>query len=112
MKLENAQLLSEESKRIARIYSNPARRLNLNKETFSIKKIIPLSESVAVTIFEKNPSKKNSLCVFFFVQGNDNQGFWLNFFPTDSHVLGMLKAGELLQKIEAYNFQFNFEEEK
>jgi hypothetical protein len=87
-------------------FSNPNRELNTNKETFKFYDIKPLSDSVAVVTLQKNTGKKTN-AIFFYIKN-----YWIYFFPTDSHELGMwnylLKSNR--EKIETENFEKNFEE--
>ena len=90
---------------VAKIFSNPDRACNGNKEIFTVHKIIPMSESVAICIFEKIPTGKKALCVLYYVNGGE--GYWSYFFPTDSHVLGLKDIGTYLHEVEVFNFERN-----
>ena len=105
MRKELVESLKRRVSEIAVAMSNPDRDKNPGKEIFKIHQIIPTSESSAVAIFEKLPSHKLALCTLFFI--NAGESFWLNFFPTDSHFLGMRKLESLMQEVEVGNFDKN-----
>lgn len=104
-----AAKLKNKAEEVARRFSNPARQLNSNNETFEVGIIKPLSETVAVVFFNKNTGKK-AVAVFYLV--NYDGGSWFYFFPTDSHVLGFRKLEKVLQDVEELNFPHNFTEVK
>jgi hypothetical protein len=105
MNKEIVQKLHSKVKEVATVFSNPERSLNFNKEIFSVDKIIPLSEFSAVVKYRKIPSEK--LALVFFVYINGGEGFWMYFFPSDSHVRGMELVGKYLQEVEIENFNKN-----
>ena len=107
MRKEIALLLKQKADEVAKIYSNPNRALNNQKETFIVAKIVPLSENTAGVIFDK-ASGKQALCFFYWINGGT--GWWSYFFVTDSHVLGMQRIGKLLARVESENFAYNFED--
>lgn len=84
---------------VAKAFSNPERELNTNNELFSVESIKPLSENTAVTIFKKLPTEKKAMAFFFYVKN-----YWMYFFPTDGHVLGMDSLKEELRNVEQYNY--------
>ena len=89
---------------IANKYSNPNREKNGNNETFSLNKIIPLSEYTAVAFFNKS-SEKQALAFLYYVSYQD--GYWGYFFLKESHVFGMSKITKYLQEVEEFNFPKN-----
>uniref|UniRef100_A0A6M3XXX4 Uncharacterized protein n=1 Tax=viral metagenome TaxID=1070528 RepID=A0A6M3XXX4_9ZZZZ len=89
---------------IAEKYSNPDREKNGNNETFSLNKIVPLSEYTAVAFFNKS-SEKQALAFLYYVEFQD--GYWGYFFLKESHVFGMSKIVKYLQEIEEFNFPRN-----
>lgn len=105
MNKEIVQKLQLKAKDVANIFSNPERQLNFNREIFSVEKIIPLSEYTAIVKYRKLPSDK--LAVAFFIWINGGEGFWMYFFPSDSHVRGMELVGRYLQEVEVENFGKN-----
>jgi len=105
MNKDIALKLSAKAKEIAENFSKPDREFNINKETFQVEKIIPLSEKTAVVKFLKSSGKK-ALAFLYWINMND--GSWQYFIPTESHVFGMLKLSKYLQEIEEYNYPKNF----
>ena len=90
---------------VAKTFSNPDRACNGNKEIFTVNKIIPMSESVAVCIFDKIPSGKKAIAVLYYVNGGD--GYWSYFFPTYDHLSGFSRVEKQLHDIEVFNFDRN-----
>jgi len=80
---------------------------NTLKEEFKIDKVIPLSEHVAVAIFDKTQGKK-ALAVFYLWFEDTEKPKWFYFLPTDSHTLGLAKLPKFLEGIEKHNFKYNF----
>jgi hypothetical protein len=105
MRKDLVESLWVKARDIARVFSNPERALNNNREVFSVLEIVPMSESVAVVIFSKMPTNKKALAVCVYINGGD--GYWQYFFPTDSHVLGLKHLDEELHKVELFNFDKN-----
>ena len=67
MKKEYALKLSAKAKEVAELFSNPKRAFNVNKETFELSEIIPISESTAIGIYLKNTGKK-AFAFFYMVK--------------------------------------------
>jgi len=109
MNKDVALKLSAKAREIAENFSKPDREFNLNKETFQVEKIIPLSERTAVVKFFKSSGKK---AIAFLYYINMKNGSWQYFIPTESHVFGMMKLPQYLQEIEEYNYPKNFYTEK
>ena len=101
MKKEVIKKLIARSKELAKSFSNPERTNNINKEVFAVEKIIPLSETTAVTIFKKNTNKK-AIAVFIYI--NSGEGYWISFFPTYDTILGLTKIYDYINYIEQHNF--------
>lgn len=105
MKKEVAKKLLWKIKECVKIFSNPDCAFNVNNETFDFDDIFPLSDSVALVTLKKNTDKKTNV-LFFYVKD-----YWIYFFPTDSHELGMwnylLKSNR--EKVESENFDKNFD---
>lgn len=106
MKKEIASKLSLKAKEVASKFSRTDRQGNFNSETFSVHDIKPLSEYTACVYFLKNTGKQG---VAFFYYINQGDGYWQYFFPSDSHILGMEKFGELKMKVEFDNWGKNEE---
>lgn len=102
MKKQDALELKSFAKEIARRYSIKDREKNFNDETFEIFKIIPLSEMTAIVIFDKSSGKK--AIAFFFIKKDK----WDYFFPTDSHIIGMMLFSKYKERIEKENWEINF----
>ena len=94
--------LKSKAEEIAKNFSNPERDFNHTGEIFSVKSIKPLSENTAIVTFEKIPTNKLAVAFLFYVKE-----YWMYFFPTDSHILGMDSLGEELRRVEEYNFKLN-----
>lgn len=101
-----AQSLSSRATEIASIYSDPARTHN-PVEKFDVEKILPLSEFTAAVVFRKNTEKR--VVGFFYYVRTGSGGRWYDFFPTDSHIIGMASFGRLKQEIEETNYPKNFD---
>ena len=86
-------------------FSNPDRQFNTTKETFKVGKIKPLSENTAALHFNKS-SGKIGVAFFYYIRASN--GRWEYFFPSDSHIIGMSKMGDILHDVELYNFDKNF----
>lgn len=83
-------------------FSNPDRENNVNKETFRVASITPLSESAAAVIFLKNTGKR-AAAFYYLIKDK-----WRYFFPTDSHILGMERFAAFKDRVEAGNWKHNF----
>ena len=101
-----AKSLYDKATDVAFYFSNPDREFNISKETFKVGKIKPLSDLTAAVHFNKTSGKVG---VAFFYWVKSNGGHWKYFFPTDSHILGMVKMGDVLHDVELLNFDKNFE---
>lgn len=106
MNKEVALKLSAKAKEIAERYSLPNREFNVTNETFTLNKIIPLSEKTAVAIFDKS-SRKRAIAFLYWI--NMAGGSWQYFIPTESHAYGMVKIQKHLQEVEEYNYPVNFQ---
>ena len=103
MRKDTFENLIVEAQKVAEYFSNPERELNHNKEIFEIEKVVPLSEQVGAVIYKKNTGLR-ALTIFLLVnKGTITRTSWFNFFPTDSHVLGLLKVVDLKSDVEAVN---------
>ena len=85
-------------------FSNPNRDCNHNQETFKCNDITPLSDSVAMVTLQKNTGKECT-ALFFYIKD-----YWIYFFPTDSHELGMYYylSNNYRTHLENFNFDKNF----
>lgn len=107
MKRDVAIKLKETATEIERIFSDPNRKFNTLKETYTLDKIEVLSEYTAALIFKKNTGKK-ALVFAYHTMAQD--GKWQYFFPKESHTVGMSKVGELLNQVEQHNYSFNLKD--
>ena len=105
MTKEVAHKLDRAASEAAKVFSNPNRPLNPG-ESFRVAKVRPLSENTAAVCFKKS-TNKTSLAFFYYV--NTGGGQWRYFFVTYQHIAGMKQVEELLAKVEAFNYQHNFE---
>ena len=89
-------------------FSDSKRERNRNGEVFKCVNVVLLSESMALVTFEKSGGKHSS-CWFFFVKD-----YWIYFFPTDSHELGVFNyfINKYRLFLEGFNFDKNFKVEK
>lgn len=99
--------LKDFAEAIAERYSKPAREGNGNKETFSVKNIIPSSDHTATVIFEKNTGKQAAF-FFYYINRGMSKG-WKYFVPTDSHIMGFRAFEYHKLELERDNFKFNFD---
>lgn len=97
--------LQSKAKDIANNFSNPDRIYDGNKETFIIEKIIPLSESVAIIIFDKTPTGKKAIALCTYI--NSGEGYWQYCFPTYDHIAGWSRVDKYLHDVEVHNFEKN-----
>jgi hypothetical protein len=89
---------------VAARYSNTNREKNFNGESFEVCEYLILSEHVAGVVFEKSTGKK-AIAFFYYLPAKDS---WNYFFPTDSHILGMIEFAKYKSQIEIGNMKFNF----
>ncbi len=89
--------LKKKGEEVALIYSNPSRAMNINKETFVLEEIRPLSETTAIMLFKKNNGKK-AMSFAYYVNGR-----WLDFFPSESHAIGMQRMAQELLSVDEFN---------
>lgn len=107
MNKEIAQKLEQKAGEIAEAFSNTDREYNHANERFEVEKIIPASEKTAFVVFRKEPSKKYGLAFLYYLKDPKN-GYWQYFFPSESHLYGMLKLKAMMQVVEEYNYPKNF----
>jgi len=105
---DSAIKLKAFAQEIADRFSHKDREKNFNKEDFHVHKITVLSDTTASIIYLKEPSKKFAAAFMYYV--NSSGGNWHYFFPTDSHVSGMLNFKDTLLAVERANFPRNFDE--
>jgi hypothetical protein len=87
--------------------SNPDRPKNYARETFKVMRIKPLSDFTAVVLYQKIQSEK-LVAAFFYYYNVGNNPRWENFFPTDSHIIGMEAFGEYKRIVEDRNYWKNW----
>jgi|TARA_R100001460_G_scaffold70511_1_gene111163 hypothetical protein len=101
-----AKELDSFAKEVESRFSRKDREGNFNKESFSIKEVIPTSDFTATVIFEKNTGK---LAAFFFYYINKGMSKgWKYFVPTDSHIAGMRGFEYYKMQVERSNYKKNF----
>jgi len=91
---------------VARRFSKPNREGNVSKETFEIYEIIPTSDHTAVVFFKKDTDKLG-MGFFYYINKGMSKG-WKYFFPTDSHVVGMMACHYYKLECERLNYAKNF----
>ena len=109
MNKEKAIKLNDYAVEVAQMYSRKDRANNYNGEDFDVHSITVLSDTTAVTYFKKSPGDK--LAAAFMYWTNGSGGRWNYFFPTDSHVIGMVNFKDKLLAVERNNFPLNFEDQ-
>jgi len=105
MKKTVAIQLWDKIRELESVFSDPSREFNTCGESFKCINVVPLSESVALVTLEKD-SGKHSHALFFYVKN-----YWIYFFPTDSHEMGMFNylANGYRVCLEDFNFDKNFD---
>lgn len=98
--------LNEYVNKVAQRFSHPNREGNGSNETFKVHEIIPTSDQTAVVFFMKNTGKIG-MAFFYYINKGVSQG-WKYFFPTDSHITGMLATNFYKLECERKNFDKNF----
>ena len=107
MKSEIGRLLIKSAKEKGEKYSNPDRPQNYTQETFTLRKIIPLSDEIAWVYYEKRKGNMARALAIWTNRGKVNGKLlngWTIFFPSDSHMLGLSKVNNHEYEIEEYNF--------
>ena len=96
--------LKQKIRELEKQFSNPDREYNHNSETFKCINITPLSDTVALATIEKNTGKHCN-ALFFYIKN-----FWIYFFPTDGHELGMYNylSNNYRYHLEGFNYDKNF----
>ena len=105
MKKTLVKKLNDRALEVEWMYSQKDREYNHNNESFKLHKIKPLSESVAVAIYKKIPTKKIAIACFYWVNGSGGRGEY--FFPTYDHCVGFERIKNILYDTEEYNFDKN-----
>jgi hypothetical protein len=91
--------LQEQAIKFAEFFSDPDRKKNYGKETYTIDDIYPLSGDSAAIVYKRHPTGKKAV-VFGYYMGER----WHLFFPTDGHVLGMETFWKFKQLVENHNW--------
>mgnify|MGYP003133193238 CR=1 FL=1 len=92
---------------VAQRFSKKDREGNYNKEDFKVYEVIPTSDHTAVVFFKKS-TKKLGMGFFYYINRGYSKG-WKYFFPTDSHVVGMMACHYYKLEVERYNSTKNFQ---
>ena len=100
MKKDTVFKLKDKIGELERQFSNPDREYNKSNEVFTFHNVTPLSDSVALVTVKKNTGKMANV-LFLYVKN-----YWIYFFPTDSHELGIFNY--LNNKYRLYLEDFNF----
>ena len=109
MNKELATKLNEKALLIAERFSKNNREGNVNNENFEIKEIITTSDHTAVVYFKKNTGKIG-MAFFYYITKGMSKG-WKYFFPTDSHINGMMSILYYKLDIERNNYKHNFKKQ-
>lgn len=105
MKKDTAKKLMKKIEECEVHFSNTERDCNYNNDSYEHSEIIILSEATALVKFRKK-SGKESYAIFFYIKN-----YWIYFFLTDSHELGMWNfiKGKYRVELEKHNFPHNFD---
>jgi hypothetical protein len=79
---------------------------NVSNEIFKVHEIIPTSDQTAVVFFIKDTGKLG-MAFFYYINKGMSKG-WKYFFPTDSHITGMMASHYYKLKCERKNWDKNF----
>jgi len=101
-----AKELNEFANTVAERFSQKDREGNYNKEDFKVYEVIPTSDQTAVVFFKKS-TKKLGMGFFYYISRGQSKG-WKYFFPTDSHVVGMMACHYYKLEVERENYKHNF----
>ena len=102
-----AQSLGKAAQEVANNFSHKNREGNYNDETFIVHEIIPTSDQTAVVFFKKN-TRKLGMGFFYYINKGYSKG-WKYFFPTDSHITGMMTTQFYKLEVERTNYKENFD---
>jgi hypothetical protein len=81
--------------------------MNPNGEIYTVSEIRNLSERSAAVIYERD-SGLFSISFFVWIRNDySGNGFWLNVFIAESHLVGMRQLPEIFDEIEEKNFALN-----
>jgi hypothetical protein len=98
--------LKQESEIVAKKFSSMNREGNFNEETFQVDEVIPMSDHTASVIFKKNTGKL-AAAFFYYINKGYSKG-WKYYFPTDSHIIGMMSFNLSKLDVERKNYDKNF----
>lgn len=105
MKKSIAIELNEMAKIVAKRFSKTDREQNWKNETFEVHEVIPMSEHTACVYFKKS-SDKIGAAFFYYIPNGYSKG-WRYFFPTDSHLNGMMSFHHYKLEVERVNYSKN-----
>lgn len=91
---------------VAKRFSYKNREGNVSNETFEVYEVIPTSDQTAIVFFKKNTAKLG-MGFFYYIPRGASQG-WKYFFPTDSHIVGMMASHYYKLEVERKNYGKNF----
>jgi hypothetical protein len=83
---------------------------NVLNETFSVLKIEVLSELTAVVTFHKEPTLKQAVAWFYYINSRAKPR-WEYFFVTYSHLVGLGRVSRVLNEVEQNNFKLSIRED-
>ncbi|HAI18186.1 MAG TPA: hypothetical protein DCM10_09285 [Xanthomarina gelatinilytica] len=86
---------------VATRFSFKDREGNVNKESFKVHEVIPTSDQTAIVFFQKS-TQKIGMGFFYYINKGSSKG-WKYFFPTDSHVVGMMACHYYKLEVERFN---------
>lgn len=105
MNKQIANELKDFANEIANRFSNKDRDGNINKETFTVSEVIPMSDHTAVINFKKDSGKIGVAFCYYIARGYSKG--WKYFFPTDSHINGFHSFLYYKLEAERKNYKFN-----
>jgi len=109
MKKSVAEALKKKIEDAERSFSRADREFNLAAESFHYAKTVYASETAALVVFRKQPTRRLALAYFYWIPARG--GYWNYFFVGYPHVQAMQHVADALKKVEAYNFEVRRNEE-
>lgn len=103
MKKQMAQSLRFRAGEVAVMFSQ-ARDKNYVNEKYEVGRIIILSDVTAAVIYNKEPTKKQAVAWFYYINSGAKPR-WEYFFVTYSHLVGLNRVAKLLHDAEQHNFE-------
>ena len=104
MTKDTARALRARAEDVAKKFSYPDRKHNVNGESFKVHDIILLSAQTALVTYEKTTGKR-AIAFFYHIMKQER---WEYFFLGAQHMLNLDKIPGLYMEVENHNFKYNF----